>query len=83
MCRAGAESRVAAAHFVSSMPIPDLLRALDPPPPPEILRAGEKLRFRDFLTVVLIVDRAELFPDNWIYIHSPKVKLGRIPESAT
>ncbi len=72
------EQRVAAGHFVSSMPIPALIRALDPAPPEEILRAAGRLKFRDFLTVVLIVDRAELFPDNWIYIHSPDVKLGRI-----
>ena len=71
-------SRVKADDVVSSMPLPSLLRALDPPPPPDILAAAEALRFRDFLTVVLIIDREELFPDNWIYIHAPEVKLGRI-----
>jgi protoporphyrinogen oxidase len=72
------DRRVEAGHFVSSMPLPGLIRALEPAPPPEILRAAGRLQFRDFLTVVLIVDRAELFPDNWIYIHSPDVLLGRI-----
>ena len=43
-----------------------------------MLRAANRLRYRDYLTVVLIVKRADVFPDNWIYIHSPEVKLGRI-----
>ncbi len=72
------ERRVPADHFVSSMPLPALVRSLDPAPPPEILEAARRLRFRDFLTVVLIVDKPDLFPDNWIYIHSPDVRLGRI-----
>ena len=48
------------------------------PSTPADARAASRLRFRDFLIVVLIVDRAELFPDNWLYIHSPDVKVGRI-----
>ncbi len=42
------------------------------------MRAAESLKYRDFLTVVLIVDRPETFPDTWIYIHEPEVKVGRI-----
>jgi len=64
--------------FISSMPITEFIKKLDPPPPPEVLRAAEKLKYRDFLTVCLIVNKAELFPDNWIYVHDPDVKLGRI-----
>lgn len=60
------------------MALRDLILALDPPPPDEVLRAAHALRYRDFLSVVLIVDRPEVFPDNWIYVHSPQVKLGRI-----
>ena len=74
----GLELEEAAESFVSSMPLQELLRILDPPPPPAILEAASRLRYRDFLTVVLIVDREEVFPDNWIYIHSPKVKVGRV-----
>jgi protoporphyrinogen oxidase len=51
---------------------------MSPAAPAEVVHAAESLRYRDFLTVVLIVDRADTFPDNWIYIHEPKVKLGRI-----
>ncbi len=65
-------------RFISSMALRDLILALDPPPPDEVLRAAAGLAYRDFLSVVLIVDRPEVFPDNWIYIHSPKVKMGRI-----
>ncbi len=36
------------------------------------------MKYRDFLTIVLVVDQADLFPDNWIYIHEPQVKMGRI-----
>ena len=51
---------------------------MSPPRRPRSSQAAESLKYRDFLTVVLIVDRAETFPDNWIYIHEPKVRLGRI-----
>ena len=51
---------------------------MDPPPPAEVLAAADDLRFRDFLTVALVVPEAAGFPDNWIYIHSPDVKVGRI-----
>jgi len=65
-------------HFLSSMPVRTLLNCMDPAPPADILAAANSLRYRDFLTVGLIVDQEETFPDNWIYIHSPDVKLGRI-----
>jgi hypothetical protein len=60
------------------MPVRELINALDPAPPDDVLRAANALRYRDYLTVVLMVKRADVFPDNWIYIHSPEVKLGRI-----
>jgi protoporphyrinogen oxidase len=65
-------------HFISSMPISEFVKRLSPPPPPDVLQAAEKLRYRDFLTVCLIVNRPDLFPDNWIYVHDPAVKVGRI-----
>jgi protoporphyrinogen oxidase len=70
--------RIDVEAVVSSMPLRSLVRALDPPPPEEVRRAAEALRYRDFLTVVLIADRAEVFPDNWIYVHDPDVRVGRI-----
>jgi protoporphyrinogen oxidase len=74
----GGLREVTGEHFVSSMPVQTLLRCMDPAPPAEVLAAADQLRYRDYLTVVLIVNQPELFPDNWIYIHSPEVKLGRI-----
>ncbi len=74
----GEIERVSADHFVSTMPARRLIRSLDPPAPAPVAEAAEKLRYRDFLTVVLIVRDAEVFPDNWIYIHSPDVKVGRV-----
>jgi len=67
-----------ADQLISSMPLRDLISALDPAPPDAVRQAAARLRYRDYLTVVLIVRRASIFPDNWIYIHSPDVKLGRI-----
>src|SRR5262249_10679652 len=66
------------AHFISTMPLRELIHALDPLPPEAVLRAAQGLRYRDYLTVVLVVNRESLFPDNWIYIHSPDVKMRRI-----
>jgi len=64
--------------FISSMPIRDLVRALDPPAPPLVQEAAEKLRYRDFVVVSLIVNRQEVMPDNWIYVHEKDVRVGRI-----
>ncbi len=74
----GGEQVFPAAHIVSSMPVQGLVRAIDPPPPPEVLAAADRLHYRDFLTVALVVPGAAAFPDNWIYIHHPGVKVGRI-----
>ncbi|RMH70411.1 MAG: NAD(P)/FAD-dependent oxidoreductase [Actinomyces sp.] len=63
---------------ISSMPLALLVEALDPPPPAEVLAAAKGLTFRDFLTVALVVPADAAFPDNWIYIHEPGVKVGRI-----
>ncbi len=66
------------SHVFSSMPLRTLLESINPPPPAEVLAAGKALKYRDFLTVVLVLDEPDLFPDNWIYIHAPEVKMGRI-----
>ncbi|MBI2689983.1 MAG: NAD(P)/FAD-dependent oxidoreductase [Acidobacteria bacterium] len=70
--------RYSGEYFISSLPIRELIQKLDPPAPPRLLRAAEDFNYRDFLTVALIVRSPELFPDNWIYIHEPGVKVGRI-----
>jgi protoporphyrinogen oxidase len=75
---AGSTSRFDASHVISSMPITALLRSMDPPPPPEVLAAADGLSYRDFLTIALVVPEENGFPDNWIYVHAPDVRLGRI-----
>lgn len=65
-------------QFISTMPLRRLIQSLTPSPPDEVLQAASYLRYRDYLTVVLIARRESVFPDNWIYIHSPEVKMGRI-----
>ena len=70
--------RFEADHFISSMPISTLITSMVPPAPPAILEAAGRLKYRDFLIVTLILKSPDLFPDNWIYIHSPAVQVGRI-----
>jgi protoporphyrinogen oxidase len=65
-------------HFISSIPITDLIQRLDPPVPPPVRAAARKLQYRSLITVDIIIKQKNVFPDNWIYIHSPEVKLGRI-----
>jgi protoporphyrinogen oxidase len=79
----GGKVRVVADHVVSSMPFSELARAMDPPPPPEVLAAAADLHYRDFLTVALVVPESASFPDNWIYIHDPNVKMGRVQNYAS
>lgn len=71
-------NEVHADHFISSMPLTELIAVMDPAPPQLVVDVAQKLTYRDFLTVALIVKEDNLFPDNWIYSHSPKVKVGRI-----
>jgi protoporphyrinogen oxidase len=74
----GAELRLRPSHVISSMPIRTLVRTIQPAPPEPVAKAAEDLGYRDFLTVALVVPVERGFPDNWIYIHSPEVRVGRI-----
>jgi protoporphyrinogen oxidase len=65
-------------HVISSMPITALVRAMDPPPPAEVLRAADALRYRAHITVGLVCSEQYTFPDNWIYVNDRNVKMGRI-----
>ncbi len=74
----GEERREPCGSLISSMPVGSLVCAMDPPAPKAIQDAARSLRYRDFLIVGLIVDREYLFKDNWIYIHAPEVRVGRV-----
>lgn len=65
-------------HVISSMPLRSLVRSIHPALASEATAAAEGLTYRDFLVVALMLKREHLFPDNWIYIHTPGVKVGRI-----
>jgi UDP-galactopyranose mutase len=74
----GAPTRYECTDVISSMPISALLRAMDPPPPAEVLAAADALRYRAHITVALVVTEGASFPDNWIYINDANVKVGRV-----
>jgi protoporphyrinogen oxidase len=65
-------------HLVSSMPMRQLVAQIEPRLPEAALRSGNSLRYRDFLTIGLILRERNRFTDNWIYIHDPNVKMGRV-----
>lgn len=67
-----------APQFISTMALDDLIARLRPAPPAEVVHAAASLRYRDFVLVGLVVRRTGLFADNWLYIHSPNVRVGRI-----
>ena len=67
-----------ADHVISTMPVRHLIERLDPPAPSEVVEAASRLKYRDFLTVALIIDAPDVFPDNWIYVHDDRVSVGRI-----
>ncbi len=74
----GEVSDITATHVISSAAITDLVGSIDPRP--ACTPKADALRYRDFITVALItrIESAKSFPDNWIYIHDPSVKVGRI-----
>ena len=74
----GQATEFEATDVISTMPLTELIFKLNPPPPPEVLDAAHGLKYRDFLIVGLVMKGERMFPDNWIYIHSPKVRVGRI-----
>jgi protoporphyrinogen oxidase len=74
----GARTEHAVDGVLSSLALSDLVGALDPAPPEFVLDAAKKLRYRDFCLVALMTTQEEPFPDNWIYIHDPETRAGRV-----
>jgi len=68
---------VTADRVVSTMPLTILVKELRDVPE-DVMQAAEKLYFRNTILAYLEVDSMELFSDNWIYVHSPEIKHGRI-----
>jgi protoporphyrinogen oxidase len=76
--RDGVEERIECDEVISSMPIGELVVSMSPPAAVTAVTAAKRLRHRDFLTVALVVPASAGFPDNWIYVHEPHVRLGRV-----
>lgn len=72
----GRHENYTARHVISSAPVRELMEKIAPRPISYF--HARQLRYRDFLTVALMVKKADMFPDNWIYIHDPAVKVGRV-----
>jgi protoporphyrinogen oxidase len=75
---AGRTHQTVAEHVISSAPIRELAQGLQPTLSDNAKAAAARLKYRDFLTVVLILKDRDLFADNWIYIHDPSVRVGRV-----
>jgi protoporphyrinogen oxidase len=67
-----------ATHVVATIPLRDLVAALEPAPDPGVARAAAALRYRDFLVVALVLEGPDPFPDTWLYLHDPGVRAGRV-----
>jgi len=63
---------------MSSLPLRSIVALAGDGAPAQVREAAAGLRYRDFLTVALVLDGEDLFPDNWIYVHAPDVRVGRI-----
>jgi len=74
----GKEKRLVGTKFISTIPISLLVQRITPKPPADVVEASKKLRYRGLVVVHFIIDRENLFPDNWLFIHSPEVKVARI-----
>lgn len=78
----GDEQITSAEQIISSAALSDVIAILDPAPEENVQSAAASLRYRDFLTVALVVQGTGSFDDNWIYIQDPGVKVGRIQNFA-
>ena len=76
--RSSERTTIEVRAVISSMPLGDLIRAIRPAAPSEVLEAATGLIHRDFMTIALVLPDVSIFPDNWIYIHDPSVHVGRI-----
>jgi len=72
--------RLEVDHLCSSMPLTELVLAMRPEAPEEVAEAARRLRYRDLITVNIMVDKPQVTDQTWIYIHDPALRLGRIHE---
>jgi protoporphyrinogen oxidase len=73
-----AGERIPAGSVISSLPLRTVIGLAEPGPPEDVVEAAAGLRYRDFVCVALVLEGRELFPDNWIYVHEPGVRVARV-----
>lgn len=71
---------ISASHFISTIPLPVLVKSLSPEPPKEVKEAASALRSRDLVTVTLMIDRPNVTEHTWIYVPEKSILFGRIHE---
>ena len=76
--RDGNRKEYSSDYFISSIPITEFVKKMNPSVPKNVVEAADALSYRSFISVSVILDSPQIFPDNWIYIHSPEVRMGRI-----
>jgi len=74
----GKQEEIEGDKIITSAPLSETIMSLEPKVPDVVYIAGQKLRYRDFFTVCLVIKKRDLFPDNWVYIHSPEITAGRM-----
>lgn len=74
----GSIREIQGSHFISTLPIRQLIERCEPALPAYVIKAAQSLQYRDFLTVAMVVNIKDVFPDNWIYLHDDGVVAGRI-----
>jgi len=66
-----------AEYFFSTMPLRDLIMSMDPVAPREVVEAAKMLRYRGLITVNLVINKADICPDHWVYVHEKNLKVTR------
>jgi protoporphyrinogen oxidase len=74
----GEHLEIRAQHYFSSIPITQFFNLMQPSPAQEVLAAAKSLYYREHITVDIVVDKEQLFPDQWIYVHAPEVRIARV-----
>ena len=74
----GKTREISGTHFISTLPMRELVAACNPALPEVVQHAARSLKYRDYFTVAIVVDKADVFPDNWMYLYDKNVQACRI-----
>lgn len=78
--RGGAKKlhRAEADYFLSTMPLKTLILSMDPVAPQSVIDAARALKYRGLITINLVVNKPDVCPDHWLYVHEKSVRMGRV-----